>query len=452
MKPSLQAMVGAAALLMTSGIVSGQVRIVVESNQGNAATADFGFKNVPPPSRNDAATAAKFTLVDGRQDANGGTLDRLHDGQLPAGDDEPGENFFFRAGTEGGRLLVDLGSTIDIKEVNTYSWHTGTRGPQVYTLFASDGKPEGFNAQPAKGTDPATCGWKKIARVDSRPKDGDGGGQHGVSIADGKSPIGSWRYLLFDMERTENRDVFGNSFYSEIDVVDRNGPAPEKVQTLAAVSHKKVLELEDGKYQVTLDASETPDLTNWTDQVLAPVVAEWYPRLIKMLPSEGFEAPRQVRVAFKKNMQGVAATGGTTVNGSGRWFRQNLKGEAVGSIVHELVHVVQQYGRARRTNPNATRAPGWLTEGIADYIRWYLYEPQSRGAEISKNNIARARYDASYRVSANFLNWVVKKYDKDFLALVNAAIREGKYTDELWKQRTGHALRELGDEWKKSLE
>ena len=29
-------------------------------------------------------------------------------------------------------------------------------------------------------------------------------------------------------------------------------------------------------------------------------------------------------------------------------MRQNLNGEAKGAIVHELVHVVQQYGRARR--------------------------------------------------------------------------------------------------------
>ena len=29
-------------------------------------------------------------------------------------------------------------------------------------------------------------------------------------------------------------------------------------------------------------------------------------------------------------------------------MRQNLEGEAKGAIVHELVHVVQQYGRAQR--------------------------------------------------------------------------------------------------------
>ncbi|HSQ79505.1 MAG TPA: aminopeptidase P N-terminal domain-containing protein, partial [Candidatus Bathyarchaeia archaeon] len=40
-----------------------------------------------------------------------------------------------------------------------------------------------------------------------------------------------------------------------------------------------------------------------------------------------------------------------------------LKGGAKGSVVHELAHVVQNYGVARRTNPSATRTPGWVVEG-----------------------------------------------------------------------------------------
>jgi hypothetical protein len=27
--------------------------------------------------------------------------------------------------------------------------------------------------------------------------------------------------------------------------------------------------------------------------------------------------------------------------------------------------------------------PGWLVEGIPDYIRWFQYEPQSHGADAS---------------------------------------------------------------------
>jgi hypothetical protein len=66
---------------------------------------------------------AVFTIVDGAEDNNGGGLEKLHDGRLPTEEDEPSENFFFHSGTDGGRLLVDLGNAIDIKQVNTYSWH-----------------------------------------------------------------------------------------------------------------------------------------------------------------------------------------------------------------------------------------------------------------------------------------------------------------------------------------
>jgi hypothetical protein len=129
-----------------------------------------------------------------------------------------------------------------------------------------------------------------------------------------------------------------------------------------------------------------------------------------------------------------------------------LQGEAKGAIVHEMAHVVQNYGPARRNNPNATRTPGWLVEGTCDYIRWLLYEPQTRGAEITSRNIAQARYDASYRISGNFLNWVTHTYDKGIVAKLNAASREGRYGEDLWKTVTGRTVQELGAEWKASLE
>ena len=94
----------------------------------------------------------------------------------------------------------------------------------------------------------------------------------------------------------------------------------------------------------------------------------------------------------------------------------------------------------------------WLTEGIPDYIRWYLYEPQTRGAEIPRRDLARAKYDGSYRVTGNFLNWVTTKYDTNIVVKLNTAGRQGKYSEELWKTATGKTVQELGEEWKKALE
>jgi hypothetical protein len=205
----------------------------------------------------------------------------------------------------------------------------------------------------------------------------------------------------------------------------------------------------DGKYQFTTDTTVAPDLTEWTEKELQPIIQKWYPKLVEMLPSEGYSAPTNVTLKYRTDMKGTpASAGGGRVNLNADWFRKNLKGEAAGSVIHELIHVVQNYGQARRNNPDAKRTPGWIVEGIPDYIRWFIYEPEKHGAEITARNLERAKYDASYRVTGNFLNWATLKYDKNLAQKLNAAARQGKYEEQLWKDYTGKTIQELGDEWK----
>jgi hypothetical protein len=194
-----------------------QTQVAVERNRGTGATPQFKFKKVPLPVDNDAARNAKFTVVDGAVDGNSGNLSVTHDGKLPDGEDQPKRNFFFE-GERGGRLSIDLGKAVEIKQVNTYSWHPTTRGAQVYKLYAADGTEDGFEAGPKKGTDPAACGWKLIAAVDTRGEEDDGG-QYGVSISDAAGTVGKYRYLLFDIASTENDDPFGNTFFSRMNVI-----------------------------------------------------------------------------------------------------------------------------------------------------------------------------------------------------------------------------------------
>jgi hypothetical protein len=435
-----------------------EVKILTGRNTGDNATARHKFESVPVPAKNDAATTAKFTLVDGVRDANGGTLDQLHDGRLPSQADEPAANFFFNAGTEGGRIQIDLGSAIEIKQVNTYSWHGGSRGPQVFKLYASVGTAEGFNATPKLGTDPEKSGWTFVTNVDTRPKEGDGGGQHGASVSDSSGALGKYRYLLFDISPTAPTDRFGNTFFSEIDVIDRNGPELIAASSGAesATPITKNYSTADGKYHFTVNTTVAPDLTEWADTQLRPVILEWYPKLVDMLPSEGFKPTTNITIRFRTDMGGTpASAGGGQMNCNADWFRRELKREALGSTVHEMVHLVQRYGGGGRRgggDTNYTRMPGWLTEGIPDYIRWFLYEPQTKGAEITRRNLERARYDASYRVTGNFLNWATEKYDTNLVVKLNAAGRKNKYNEALWKTLTGKSVQELGDEWKKAME
>lgn len=411
------------------------VEVTVEHQDNGQARPGFHFAKVPTPARRDAAVDAKFTLVDGRLDRGSPGLDALHDGRLPTDADQPGANCFFSR--DGGRFAIDLGSAQPIARIGTYSWHPGPRGPQVYTLYAADGAAAGFAAAPKRGSDPEQCGWRLLAKVDTRPADGDvAGGQYGVLVA-AAGGLGSFRHLLFDVAPTAAEDRSSNTFYSEIDVRVVGAAAPQPIVARTA----------DQRFEIRIDATAAPELQDWCDDELMPVLLDWYPQIVALLPSEGYEPPTTVDIRFDNPGRGVAATGRGGVTCAASWFTKNLHGEAIGAVVHELVHVAQRYGGRRGTRG---QRPGWLVEGIADYIRWYLYEPQSHGADVVRNP-DKARYDGSYRISANFLAWASRTHDQQLVVKLNAALRDGSYSDELWSKLCGKPLDELDRDWHRSL-
>jgi hypothetical protein len=203
-------------LLCTICVISG---FVFDRNPNSTATREFKFKNIPSPVANDAGSMAKLTLIDGEIDGGSSELAVLIDGRLPSDEDEPGANLFFSAGSSGGRFRMDLGKPIEIAQVNSYSWHPNSRGPQLYKLYAAEGSEPHLDLDPKRGVDPATRGWKFIATVSTLPQQGEDGGQYGVSISDSSGSLGKYRYLLFDCYVTELYDNWGNTFYSEIDVI-----------------------------------------------------------------------------------------------------------------------------------------------------------------------------------------------------------------------------------------
>ncbi len=207
-------------IVLCASAVSAQTRVVVAHNDNKSANPEFKFANAPAPARDDAATHAKVLIVDGDADGNGGDVTALVDGMLPTSGDQPRRNFFVTAGSGGARILIDLGKVIEVGAINSYSWHPNSRAPQVYRVWSSDGSDSKFIAEPKANVDPRTAGWKVMATVDTRSSDEDkDGGQFGVSINDETGSLGRIRYLLFDFYVTEVSDNFGNTFYSEIDVI-----------------------------------------------------------------------------------------------------------------------------------------------------------------------------------------------------------------------------------------
>lgn len=184
------------------------------------------------------------------------------------------------------------------------------------------------------------------------------------------------------------------------------------------------------------DVTDSPDMKEWIDKVVR-ICEQQYPMICNELQSEGFKPLTVIRMTLKNDYNGVAAAGGGRITGSVKYFKGHL--DDIGAMVHETVHCVQLYrGRGN---------PGWLVEGVADYIRFFKYEP----GKIGRLNPERAKYDASYRTTAAFLAYVTDKYDPQLVKKFNAAMREGRYKPELWKEYTGKAVEELGREWQQSL-
>ena len=194
-------------------------KVSFDHNNNDVANRNFKFKNIASPVKDDAAAHARLTLIDGELDQGAAGLSALTDGRWPRDEDEPAANVFFRAGSSGGRFRMDFGAPIDIAHVNTYSWHPNTRGPQLYKLYAADGSDPKFNPDPKRGIDPLTCGWKLIALVSTLSDQGEEGGQYAANVSFPGGSSGKHRYLLFDCYVTELHDNWGNTFYSEIDVV-----------------------------------------------------------------------------------------------------------------------------------------------------------------------------------------------------------------------------------------
>lgn len=189
--------------------------------------------------------------------------------------------------------------------------------------------------------------------------------------------------------------------------------------------------------EITAVTEDAPELKEWAEKVVR-VCERAYPMINQELKSAGFKPRTTITMTLKNDYSGVAMAGGGRITGSVKYFKAHP--EDIGAMVHETVHCVQQY--------RAQNNPGWLVEGIADYVRFFKYEP----GKLQPLSPMRARYNGSYKVTAAFLAYLTEKYDKDLVRKLNQAMREGEYKEELFKVLTGKPLTELGEEWRASLD
>lgn len=106
-------------------------------------------------------------------------------------------------------------------------------------------------------------------------------------------------------------------------------------------------------------------------------------------------------------------------------------------VVHEVMHLVQNYASS----------PGWITEGIADYVR-YHYGVNNLAAGWSLQMPAvGSSYTAGYGTAARFFLWVEARYGIDLVDMLDATIRSGSYVPSLWISYTGKSVDQLWSDY-----
>jgi hypothetical protein len=205
-------------------------------------------------------------------------------------------------------------------------------------------------------------------------------------------------------------------------------PAPI-LTTILAVS----LSLAGAKPEVTIDASAKPALEPWLRKA-ATLAEEWHPRLENLLADGGPAAPNKIRIVLRDSNEGVAHTSGGTITIMSGWLEKQP--DDFGLVVHEVVHIVQNY---------QGRSEFWVVEGIADYLRWAIYE----GKPLAWFPVDRKPdgYRGGYRVAGGFLLWLESVKAPGIVRRLNTALRKREYRPELIEQWAGAPVGKLYEEY-----
>lgn len=155
-----------------------------------------------------------------------------------------------------------------------------------------------------------------------------------------------------------------------------------------------------------------------------------YPKLAKDFNKN---TDKEVTFSIDTAYKGVAATGGGKIVYNPYWFKK--KPGDIDVVTHEVMHVVQNYGNGG--------GPGWLTEGIADYVR-YKYGVDNPGAKwVLTPFKPEQSYKNAYRITARFLNWIELNGNKGIVVKLDSAMRNHTYKETMWKDLTGKTVDEL---------
>lgn len=128
--------------------------------------------------------------------------------------------------------------------------------------------------------------------------------------------------------------------------------------------------------------------------------------------------------------KGIAEAGGRRVRINPQWLMDHPNDFDL--VTHEVMHLVQSYP------PDA--GPWWITEGIADYVRYVFGMDNTSGGWSLPDYSPGQNYDNGYRVTARFFLWIENNLKPGFIKGLDHIMRAKTYNPDIWKDLTGSPL------------
>jgi hypothetical protein len=182
---------------------------------------------------------------------------------------------------------------------------------------------------------------------------------------------------------------------------------------------------------IDIEVTEVPEMKDWAQNLQKELLA-FYPVLEEKLGKDNVR--RDIKIAVKKDVKGSGHTQGFNIVLGAEHFKNKPKD--TGTAVFYLTRIMQSY--------KAKNAPSWLVTGIADYIRWWNFEPIERRRSI---NPREAKYTNGFNDAAAFLVWIEKTHDKDAVRKLNEALYTDTYSNDFFKKLAGKEPPELWNDF-----
>ncbi|UII19987.1 basic secretory family protein [Fulvivirga ligni] len=148
-------------------------------------------------------------------------------------------------------------------------------------------------------------------------------------------------------------------------------------------------------------------------------------------------AVKEVEFFIDPDYNGVAEAGGGRVRMNPNWLKQHPYDFDM--VTHEVMHLVQAY-------PGGA-GPWWVTEGIADYMRYMYGCDNPKGGWSMPDYQEKQNFDNSYRITARFFVWIERNKQAGFIKQLDHAMRTKTYTDKIWKDKLGKNIEDLWKEY-----